>query len=99
MSYQLAAHIRIKGEAPWTQQQITELLLQITSEIYEDEENHQDGFTGAAIVQLCRELGFPVHIKWQGSKIARSTPERAEYEAVALYTWGDHLYTVDDASL
>ena len=57
------------------------------------------GFTAAAISQLCRDLGVPIHIKWSGCKIESYTPEKAEYEAVALYIWGDHCFTVGDAAV
>ena len=107
VSYQLSKHILIKGKAPWTQQQIAEMLLHITEALYEDDpENPYDdsgdmtkiGFTAAAITQLCRELGVPIHIKWGGCKIENYTPEHTQYEAVALYIWGDHCYTVGDAT-
>ena len=50
-------------------------------------------------MQVCRELAIPVHIKWRGCKIESFTPEKAKYEATSLYIWGDHLYTVGDASI
>ena len=57
------------------------------------------GFTAAAISQLCRDLGVPIHIKWGGCKIESYTPVRPEHEAVALYIWGDHCYTVEDSTV
>ena len=53
------------------------MLLSVTEALYEDEHNDpydggdasKIGFTAAAITQLCRELGMPIHIKWQSSKI------------------------------
>ena len=41
VSYQLSKHIKIKGEnAPWTQQQIAEMLIHVTEELYEDDEDN-----------------------------------------------------------
>ena len=82
------------------------MILHVSQELYDDgPENPYDGevsekigFTAAAITQLCRELGVPIHIKWRGCKIKSYTPERPEYEAVALYIWGDHCYTLGDAA-
>ena len=37
VSYQLSQHIKIKGEAPWTQDQIAEMLLHVTKDLYEDD--------------------------------------------------------------
>ena len=106
VSHQLARHIRIKGkDAPWTQQQVAEMLVHATEALYEqDDENDpydggdasKIGFTAAAVVQLCRDLGAPVHIKWGGAKIESYTPEHSQYEAVALYIWGDHCFCVGD---
>ncbi len=109
VSFQLAQHIRIKGkDAPWTQQQVAEMLVHATEALYEEDAENSPydgevrttgshiGFTAAAIVQLCRDLGAPVHIKWGGSKIESYTPEHSHYEAVALYIWGDHCFAVGD---
>ena len=103
VSYQLSKHIRIKGNAPWTQQQVAEMLIHATESIYEDDpESPYDGdpskigFTAAAVTQLCRDLGVPVHIKWSGRKIESFTPEKSSYEAVALYIWGDHMFALED---
>ena len=57
------------------------------------------GFTAAAITQLCKELSVPIHIKWGGCKIESYTPEHTQYDAVALYIWGDHAFTVGDAAI
>ena len=44
VSYQLSKHIKIKGNAPWTQQQIAEMLIHATEELYEhDPESPYDG--------------------------------------------------------
>ena len=43
------------------------------------------GFTAAAITQLCKDLGVPIHIKWSGRKIESYTPEKSQIEAVALH--------------
>ncbi len=108
VSYQLSKHIRIKGKnAPWTQIQIADMLMHVTEALYEDEENDpydggeasKIGFTAAAIAQLCRELGVPIHIKWGGCKIESYTPEHTNYESVALYIWGDHGYCVNDSGV
>ncbi len=87
------------------------MLLHVTEALYEgdpDNDPYSDydgafqekilkvGFTAAAIAQLCRELGVPIHIKWGGCKIESYTPERPEFEAVALYILGDHCYCVED---
>ena len=102
VSFQLSKHIKIKGDAPWTQQQIAELLMHITEEIYEDDSTNgtngmvendpydggdpnKIGFTAAAITQLCRELGVPIHIKWGGYKIENYVPENSEYESVVVH--------------
>ena len=82
VSYQLSKHIKIKGESPWSQQQIAETLIHITEELYEDNPENDPydggdpnkiGFTATAITQLCRELGIPIHIKWGGCKIVKVT--------------------------
>jgi len=74
VSYQLSKHLKIKGgEAPWTQEQIAEMLWNVTEALYEgDQDNPPEqgiGYSAAAITQLCRDLGVPVHIKWQNPKI------------------------------
>eukprot|EP00973_Karenia_brevis_P017496 2400948-Karenia_brevis.AAC.1 len=63
VSHQLSKHIRIKGKgAPWTQQQIAEMLIHATEAVYEDDDDENDpydgggdpskiGYTAAAIVQ------------------------------------------------
>ena len=108
VSYQLSRYIRVKGEAPWTQVQIAEMLLDVTEELYENDPENDPydgeavskiGFTAAAITQLCRDLCVPIHIKWGDCKIESYIPERPEYEAVALYIWGDHCFTVADAAV
>ena len=43
------------------------------------------GFTAAAVMQLCRELGVPIHVKWQNCKIESYTPEKSQYEALCIY--------------
>ena len=58
-----------------------------------------NGFSATAIVQLCKDIGVPIHIKWQNNKIESFVPEGAEYEAVAIYIWGDHMYTVGSESI
>jgi hypothetical protein len=107
VSYQLSKHIKIKGESPWTQQQIAETLIHITEELYEDNPENDPydggdpnkiGFTATAITQLCRELGIPIHIKWGGCKIESYVPETSQYESVVIHIWGDHMFTVDDPS-
>ena len=106
VSYQLSKHIKIKGEnAPWTQQHIAEMLIHVTQELYEDDEDNNPydgdvtnigdsevseifryiGCTAAAIKQLCRDIGVPIHIKWQNCKIDSYTPERSQYEALCIY--------------
>lgn len=107
VSHQLSKHIKIKGKAPWTQEQISEMLVHVTEELYEDNpDNPYDGrpcldvgFTAAAITQLCREIGILIHIKWGSSKIESYIPERSQYESVALYIYGDHCYTVADPTI
>ena len=42
---------------------------------------NKTGFTAAAVSQLCRELGVPIHIKWGGCKIESYTREKSEYDA------------------
>ena len=96
VSYQLSKYLKIKGrEAPWTQEQIAEMLRNITEEIYEnDEDNPVEkgiGYSAAAITQLCKDLSIPIHIKWQNSKIESFVPERTQYEAIAVCIWGDHV--------
>ena len=54
------------------------------------------GFTAAAVMQLCRELCVPIHVKWQNCKIDSFTPEKSQYEALCIYIHGDHMFTVDD---
>ena len=105
VSYQLSKHIRVKGkDVPWTQQQIAEMLIHVTEELYEDDEDNDPydgevcqniGFTAAAAMQLCRQLGVPIHIKWQNCKIDSFTPEKSHYEALCIYIYGDHMFTVD----
>ena len=70
-------------------------LLGITRRIYEeDPENYPDdgsdvstlGYTAAAIMELA--CGF--------NKIGSCVPTRSQYETIALYIWGNHLFTVGD---
>ena len=99
MSYQLPKFIKIDGESPWSQEQIAELLMSITQEIYADEPEMQDPalrFTPTAMLHLCQELGVPIHIKWRNRKISSYVPDNPEYEHVCIYIWGDHCYTVGD---
>ena len=89
VSYQLSKHIKIKGEnAPWTQQQIAEMLIHVTQELYEGDEDNNPyngevchvtniGFTAAAVMQLCREIGAPIHVKWPSCNIELYTREIA----------------------
>ena len=102
VSHQLSKHIRIKGrEAPWTQRQVAEMLLHATDAVYDESEGdpydggdpNKIGYTAAAIMQLCRDLGVSVHIKWgNGSKIESFTPAGSQYEEIALYIWGATVY-------
>jgi hypothetical protein len=54
------------------------------------------GFTAAAIMELARGFNIPVHVMWGHNKIDSFVPERSQYETVALYIWGNHLFTVGD---
>ena len=101
VSFQLAKHIRIKGrDASHTQEQIAEMLLHISEELYEESDVYEDcdiirtGFTAAAMVQLCKELNVPIHVKWQNCKIESFTPEKTQYESIAIHIWADHSYIV-----
>jgi hypothetical protein len=99
VSYQLSRHLKFKGGvAPWTQEQVAEMLWNITEEIYENDEDNPPeqgiGYSAAAISQLCKSLQIPVHIKWNGTKIESFQPERSQYETLALYIWGDHCFCV-----
>ena len=101
VSYQLSKHLKFKGGvAPWSQEKVAELLWNVTEALYEgDEDNPPEqgiGYSAAAITQLCKDLSIAVHIKWNGSKIESFVPERSQYEAIALYIWGDHVFTVGD---
>lgn len=107
VSYQMARHIKVKGrEAPWTQTEIADMLKNISEELYEDtdEDPYEDnpietaGFTAKAMVQLCKYLNVPIHVKWLNSKIESYTPEKSAYETVAIHIWGDHCFVVGDAS-
>ena len=100
VSYQLSKHLKIKGgEAPWSQEQIAEMLWNVTEALYEsdDDDNPPEqgiGYSAAAITQLCKDLAVPIHIKWQNSKIESFVPERSQFETLALYIWGDHCFCV-----
>ena len=99
VSYQLSRHLKFKGGvAPWTQEQVAEMLWNITEEIYENDEDNPPeqgiGYSAAAISQLCKSLQIPVHIKWNVTKIESFQPERSQYETLALYIWGDHCFCV-----
>ena len=109
MSYQLSKYIKIKGkDAPWNQHEIAEMLMHISEDIYENDEDNNPydghnmldvGFTGAAIKQLCIELNVPIHIKWHNKKTDSFTPIKSEYESIAIYIWGDHVYCVGDEKI
>ena len=54
VAHQLARYIRIKGEAPFTKEELTTELLNASLELYEEDSENEDlllcpGFTGAAI--------------------------------------------------
>ena len=103
VSYQLSHYIKVKGRTDFTQECIAEMLTTITEEMYgEEDEDLRDpkvGFTAAAILQLCKDIEVPIHIKWGEHKIQSFTPEKPRYETIALYIWGDHCYTISDASV
>ena len=79
-------HIRIEGKAPQTQEQVAEMLLNVSEDLcnespdnspYGKEADMKVGFTAASIAQLCRDLAVRIFIKWQNCKIESHTPERA----------------------
>ena len=106
VSYQLARHIQIKGKAAFTQEEVAAELLEITQRIYEEDPENDPynndcdapivGYTAAAIMELARGFNIPVHVLWGPNKIDSFLPERSQYETVALYIWGNHLFTVGD---
>ena len=92
VSFQLSRHLKIRGRAPFTQEEVAAELVEVTRRIYEDDpespyEDGQDcghvGFTAAAIEELCRGLGVPIHIIWGETKIESFNPEKTQYESVA----------------
>ena len=102
VSYQLSRYIRLKGQQQFTQEHLIEILTTITEDMYAEDEDLRDpkvGFTCAAILQLCKEIEIPIHIKWGEHKILSYTPEKPQYDALAMYIWGDHCYTVADTSI
>ena len=54
------------------------------------------GFTTAAVVELCREIGCPIHVVWANSKIESYVPLRPKYNRICYIVYGDHAYLVDD---
>ena len=50
-------------------------------------------------MQLCRDIGVPIHIKWQNCKIESYTPEKSQYEALCIYIHGDHMFTVENETI
>ena len=79
----------------------------ITKEIYTNDEinnpyddfNKISGFTGQTILELCKELEIPLHIKWNDTKIEMFTPSDSELDSIVLYIWGDHCYLVNDEKI
>ena len=58
---------RIKGQPQFSQENLVDMLNTITEDLYPDDEDLRDpkvGFTAAAILQLCKEVEVPIHIKW-----------------------------------
>ncbi len=106
VSHQLAKHIKIKGQAPFDEIEIAAELIEVTRRIYEDdpESPYEDnnfarvGFTAAAICELCKGLGVPIHIIWGETKIESFSPETPNYESVALTIWGDHAFFLSDTA-
>ena len=49
-------------------------------------------------MESARGFNIPVHVMWGQNKIDSFVPERSQYETVALYIWGNHLFTVGDVS-
>ena len=54
------------------------------------------GYTAAAIMELAYGFNIPVHVMWGRNKIDSFVPTRSQYETIALYIWGNHLFTVGD---
>ena len=83
----------------------------VTEQLYEDDEDNDPyvgevdanrvhiGFTAAAVMQLCRDIGVPIHIKWQNCKIESYTPEKSQYAALCIYIHGDHMFTVENETI
>ena len=99
VTHQLSKYLQIKGEPQFGQNDMFEMLTSITENLYNDEEDADlrdpnVGFTAAAILQLCKDIDVPIHIKWGENKIMSFTPEKSIYDTVALYIWGDHCFTV-----
>ena len=80
-------------------------LLEITRRIYEEDPENDPydggdastlGYTAAAIMELATGFNIPVHVMWGRNKIDSFVPTRSQYETIALYIWGNHLFTVGD---
>ena len=101
VAHQLSAALKIKGHAQFSRENIIDMLQTITEDLYDDEDlrDPKVGFTAAAIVQLCKEVECPIHIKWGSHKVVSYQPENAIYDNVALYIWGDHCFTVGDTAV
>ena len=78
-------------------------LLEITRRIYEEDPENDPydggdastlGYTAATIMELAYGFNIPVHVMWGRNKIDPFVPTRSQYETVALYIWGNHLFTI-----
>ena len=107
--YQLSKFIKIKGKLPYTKNDILDLLANISIELYENDDINSPyddmskiseiGFTGKCIVELCKYLQIPVHIKGGNSKIESYNPTSTAFDDVCIYIYGDHMYVIDDPIL
>jgi len=99
VTHQLSKYFRIHGQPQFSQEDLADMLTIIQEELYADDEdlrNPEIGFTAAAILELCKEISVPIHVKWGEHKIKSFLPEKEVFQSVCVYIWGDHCYTVGD---
>jgi len=96
--YQLSKNIKIQGKSSFSTEQLARDLIQISEDLYEDDEEmlNQPGFTTTVIKKFCEEYNIPIHIKWGENKIDSFTPYNSIYDDLCVIIWGNHLYTVSD---
>ena len=65
---------------------------------YDDGGASTIGYTAAAIMELTYGFNIPVHVKWGYSKTDSFVPTRSQYARIALYIWGNRLFTAGNVA-